>query len=256
MKVLSLGIPKTASNYVPKSLGLDDYAVQHYRLSASLDVGSFTTFNMEDDVYIVAFVRNPFDFLVSWWEFGKDTYNSMGSASCKGLDFPDWVRATTKNSTGYPSWKFLFRQIFKEGGFLGTNYIGRFETLEKDLEKVAEITGKTYTKMKPMNTSIRKPYKKYYDTKLRKLVEKTYYREMKLFGYNWDGITKPLFDYPTGEKIKVHYRAQIDELSIGREDMGGKMGIGCSHKWFVLGELKEGLFRCEYCHKIVNKDNL
>jgi hypothetical protein len=76
------------------------------------------------------------------------------------------------------------------------DYIGRFETLEKDIAIIREkLKIRTGGRIKHKNPSIHrtsKDYKVYYDEESRKLVENHYQRDLYLLGYSFNGFDEDM----------------------------------------------------------------
>lgn len=120
--------------------------------------------------FTFAFVRNPFDAIVSAWDPEKDP----------GFDF--WVDKGLEGYLPYlPQYDFLSDN---EGNIL-VDYIGRFETIVKDFYSILEIIKVPLMKLPKynINKNRKKDYRKNYSIKNRKIVEEKYKKDLEFFGY-------------------------------------------------------------------------
>jgi hypothetical protein len=134
-----------------------------------------------------AFVRNPWDRLVSEYEFRRNTLR------CDFKAFLFRRFPSTEPSDAYrhvlPQYKFLF----DENGDKLVDFIGRFERLSTDFEIVRRRLhiGDTAGEFPHRNRAhFRKPYQEYYDDASREFVAGFYARDIDLFNYSFDSNAK------------------------------------------------------------------
>jgi len=73
-----------------------------------------------------------------------------------------------------------------KNGEMLVNYIGRFESLNEDFEKVKVLIGAPKFHLPHVMKSNRdKTYQKYYDIETKALVEKRYGKDIELFKYSF-----------------------------------------------------------------------
>jgi hypothetical protein len=154
-----------------------------------------------DRYYKFAFVRNPWDRLVSEYEYRKlqpqTTFRAFVENSFRDRDdYSDASRHIT------PQIEFLTG----ERGDLLVEFVGRFETLNSDFEHVARKLGLPPANLPHRNSSsgrgavarLRRlltgpapdkprPYQDYYDPELRDRVGDYYAEDVERFGYTFDG---------------------------------------------------------------------
>ncbi len=139
-----------------------------------------------------SFVRNPFDFLVSLYFYINPAKRHSIHSMVKDMDFKDFVKWHI--SVNHPC-QVDFITDPNDGKML-VDYIGRFETLEKDIAIIRKrLNIKTGGSVKHKNPSIhrlRKDYKVYYDEESRKLVENHYQRDLCLLGYSFNGFDEDM----------------------------------------------------------------
>lgn len=147
-----------------------------------------------EDYFKFAFVRNPWDRLVSTFFFLK-----AGARGGRALawsreyisvfnEFNDFVlalrRARFRNNVVSfalfrPQWEFICLN-----GELSTNFCGRFETLSIDFHHVCTRLGKNVDLM-TCGQSIHRPYSEHYSPAAKEIVEDIYRRDIELFSYEF-----------------------------------------------------------------------
>lgn len=210
MRLFSLGIPRCASNYIYEALK-PDYNQEHYTFNLPEGLqGHWKPMPKsydESDTFTVAFVRNPFDLLVSTYEWNRVHENVMKAAPMdKG--FKEWLRQTIfEPQVGYPNNKFLFFQMFDGIGRCKVDYVGRVETIDEDLQRVAEMTGRRYTKGNRLNTSNRKLFNDYYDSESEQWVAIHYIREFSIFGYS---LLDQMGDFVNIRALLPNFKGEVE----------------------------------------------
>ncbi len=163
-----------------------------------------------DSYFKFAFVRNPWDRMVSCYKY-------LGMPL--ELEFKQYLtgRFLTKE------WKNMYwfarpqsEYLYDESGRLLVDFVGRFENLQADFNKVCERIGIAVTELPYANKSETKPvkststlatvkkllspfdsavtekprrYQDYYDDESRDLVAELYKKDIELFGYRFDQAT-------------------------------------------------------------------
>lgn len=183
-KLLGIGIPKTGTVYRESTMkGIAPRA--HYDKTGIKPAEYFTTEVPESD-YSFAFVRNPFDLLVSHYSFIKreDVKEHHPDADLGGKTFSEYLKIVSTRETGYPNKGSLFFQIL-DNGKVTVDFVGKYENMDSDIEKLCAKFGCEYEKGERKNASERGDWKDYYTPEDRKLVEDTWGNDLKLFGYSW-----------------------------------------------------------------------
>ena len=122
--------------------------------------------------FVFAFVRNPWDRLVSFWFYKK-------------------YRALRKITEDVPLRDFLlnFRTPHEQytyiKGFGNDSFIGRFENLQQDFDIVCDRIGIPRQKLPHRNKTDHKHYTKYYDDETRQMVAEKYSKDIDHFGYEF-----------------------------------------------------------------------
>ena len=140
-----------------------------------------------------AFVRNPWDRLVSAYEFlrvgvGQEEYDRALADKIAGLGsfarFLDWIRET-RGCDGihfYPQHKY----VCSEESENAMDFVGYFETLGDDVALVAKRLGLSADLPHINSAPSRADYRDYYDARAIDLVGEVYHRDIALFGYDFE----------------------------------------------------------------------
>lgn len=153
-----------------------------------------------------AFVRNPWDRIVSCYrdkiagEVNGFTYSTIrpGIADClarfeafiPGMDFSDFVDAVASipDSEADVHFRSQYAFIINKEEAIAVDYLGRYETLSKDLDVVRQRTGLpdlTLQRLQAARTQV--PYSEYYTDRTRKIVAQRYARDIEMFEYRFAG---------------------------------------------------------------------
>lgn len=186
-KFIFIHIPKTGGVSIERSLGHN--GLRHETLSAYKN----------KEYFKFTFVRNPYDLLVSWYNFQpglKDLYK----------DFRKWVRfgcpshieseVLNKRPLGSHEYEkdyisvdgttwSIYEHLQQHRWAVDMDYIGRFENLQKDFDKACDIIGVSKRKLPHHNKTKHEHYTMYYDNETQDLVAKLYQKDLKEFGYSF-----------------------------------------------------------------------
>lgn len=146
------------------------------------------------------FVRNPWDRAVSLYEFRKSR-----SWIPPGLSFKCWlykrevqmairkkinVIADARKNMMHP----MAHDIMPQRAWLNfredLDYIGRFETLQKDFDIICDKIKIPRRKLPHLNGTPRGHYTRYYDRETRELIGKLYITDIDYFGYEFENGAK------------------------------------------------------------------
>ena len=146
--------------------------------------------------YKFAFIRNPFDRLVSAWKMFTDgmenTYRIFEID--QSLSLSDFLAIVTDESIAYGERRTTIAEKIRHHTIPQTHpfnclqeadFIGRFENLQEDWEKVCQDIGIEPISLPRWNVSKHGNYETYYDDKCRKIAEKYYERDLELLGYRF-----------------------------------------------------------------------
>ena len=165
----------------------DLLAKSHVSLDAKHPYGIFYPVRAYQNYFKFAFVRNPWDRLVSCWR-NKVVDNNHFDFSTPELtkmrefsNFVDFVSGLNTENCD-PHLRLQCRLI----DLNQIDYLGRLESMDKDLFEVFRILDIPLMDIERRNVSSdRNPYWYYYDNELVEKVYKIYCRDIQIFGYDY-----------------------------------------------------------------------
>ncbi|KKI98407.1 sulfotransferase family 2 domain-containing protein [Prochlorothrix hollandica] len=149
--------------------------------------------------YKFAFVRNPWDWQVSYYHFILKETTHIRHESVKAMaggfeEYLEWVIAT-KNPFPKGATKLQKEIIADREGQLIVDFIGRYETLVPDFQTICETLGLT-AQLPRLNVSRQgRDYRAYYSDRTRQLVADHFGDDIETFGYTFEGYRA---DVPLG----------------------------------------------------------
>lgn len=151
------------------------------RLKQGFDAGNFPT--TWDSCFKFAFVRNPWDRMVSSWSWIKER------TGCP-YEFKKFVHEYPFGRI-YWDWHTLpqHEHIYDESGEVLVDFVGRFERLEDDLNQISTRMGiSAEVKMGHIHKTKHKPYTDYYDDDTQLAVGNLFSEDVAKFGYEFGEI--------------------------------------------------------------------
>jgi len=127
-----------------------------------------------------AIVRNPWDWQVSLYKFMLKTASHEQHDLVKELgSFDEYIRWRCENEV-----RFQKDFIYSNDDELLVDFVGRFEDIEADFEKICSCIGIS-TSLPKLNVSNTKPYQQFYTNETKELVRRTFSSDITLFGYDF-----------------------------------------------------------------------
>lgn len=192
-KLIFIHIPRTGGTTIERALCGRDWFNIHAP-SKHLTAHSAKKIYAEywEEYFKFTFVRNPWDRMVSLLKYGSFYGVSLGDRNIintenyftnfKKVEYDQRYFNENQFNNHNPIKESVYQNIF------GTemDFIGKLESLEGDLSKICSINKMKCAKLHHAEKSLnRKQYRKYYDTKTRQLIEEKYYKDIKLFNYEF-----------------------------------------------------------------------
>jgi chondroitin 4-sulfotransferase 11 len=174
-------INKTGGSSVAKALNLN---LQHKTaLEKIAEVGQ----QKWDNSYTFAFVRNPWDKVVSHYHYR--VLKNQTNLGTHPIDFREWVQLTygQKNPQYYDQPKMFKPQsawVANKDGVILVDFIGRFENLNEDFNTICQAIGKKVT-LPHVKPSKRGNYRSYYDDVTTEIVAQWFRKDIDMFGYSF-----------------------------------------------------------------------
>lgn len=139
--------------------------------------------------FTFAFVRNPWDWIVSQYAFSRGfsppyvfgtPYRLSGRVKPEHRDWPFadwlpwWIDALSPSQS---------KMLVGDEGQLIVDVVGRFENLEGDFHQICSTLGVPAAPLPRLKASERGAYAEYYDDTTRALVLERFKMDFELFGY-------------------------------------------------------------------------
>lgn len=143
-----------------------------------------------DRAFKFAFVRNPFDRLVSLFFYLKkiqrEDVAQIGSFEefCRHLDARGFPPVGLYNFRGLSQANPMSDWLLDREGKLLPDFLGRHETLREDFASVCRTIG-IQEQIPHENKSEHRPYRDHYTPATRAIVEKLYRQDLDRFGYSF-----------------------------------------------------------------------
>ena len=137
------------------------------------------------DYYKFAFVRNPYDRILSGY------YNFRFSMEHRSWAYPiyeyDTFRDFIMNFETSECRNFIHLQpqfnFLEVDGKVGLDFIGRYENLDADFQLIESELGVSHIRLPITRTSKHPPYTVLYDSEMRKVVQRVFSADFKEFNY-------------------------------------------------------------------------
>ena len=168
-------------NKLASDLGLvRDWRKFHFRKHANLrKAQSVIPAPVYDGLFKFAFVRNPWERLVSWYQYVQRT--PLHEDCRPGETFAD-VAARFLEKPRRAQW-WMIEDL---NGVMGLDYVGRFENLNDDIAYLCQRIGIKAQTLPHRNKMADKDYRTFYDDRLALAVKNNWTREIDAFGYTFE----------------------------------------------------------------------
>lgn len=134
-----------------------------------------------DSYFTFAFVRNPWDWQVSLYNFVRSKPAHKNHEFVKELgSFEEFVKWRCRKKV-----RFQKDFIYSDSGKLLVDFIGRFENLEIDFQKICDQLNISVSLPK-LNASNRRPYQYYYNRNTKELIREHFKPDIELFKYEFE----------------------------------------------------------------------
>ena len=194
--VVFVHIQKTGGSSICTALGLPgDHPHKHMAAAELREIYGEAVW---DSAFKFAFVRNPWDRLVSWWtmiDWQRDRYAQATDFGKLVLDtattFEDFiVRFDEMADDEFFKSRWLFRPQFDmvadAGGQVIVDLVGRFETLAEDWQRIGTALGRPDLALPHVNRSLHDGYRAFYSARTRQIVARHFRADIDAFGYRFD----------------------------------------------------------------------
>ena len=200
-KFIFIHIPKTAGVSIElalfgghiarkqhQSFGWDQERKIHKQHATIKDVQKYYMPNLKD-YFKFAFVRNPWDRVISDWLWFHREFKLKKIEPLKDYLFGrGWFAQVNHlhDSSGRGDHFFSqYKFITNSRGELMVNFVGRFENLQADFNVICEKINSSQRQLPHRNKSNRSHYAEYYNKETRDIVAEKYAKDIEYFGYNF-----------------------------------------------------------------------
>ena len=137
------------------------------------------------------FVRNPFDLVVSLYEYIKSDSTHINHEEVKDMYFDAfcvWYVDCIKNKKQNPNGKFntLTEFLFDDQGKLLVDFVGKLENIDDDIKVVSDRLKIPMNVMPYINRTVRNlDYRIYYSEESKQLITDAFYYDLVNFNYSF-----------------------------------------------------------------------
>lgn len=178
--------------------------------------------------YTICFsaVRNPFDWFVSYWYHAHEEGHYDFDIANKSFDY--FLKSIANREKGWPSSKLLFFALFEYNDNFVVDYLLHQENLDIELEEFANkfynLQYQKNEKRARVSANRQRDYRFYYTDSLISLVNKTWERDLFLFGYDFNGKVSGFFEKNVTDSLKqrVKYIWETNKLFIDNREVSGR----------------------------------
>jgi chondroitin 4-sulfotransferase 11 len=194
-RLIFVHIQKTGGTAIAMALGQNpDCAEKHF---LARDLRKLYGFEIWNTCFKFAFVRNPWDRLVSWWSMidsrrevfaNGDPLNRFQQFVLeRAKTFEEFLVNCDEEIADSDGSKWIYRNqldyLVDESGRQLVDFIGRFESLQWDLNVIGRRTFGRPIPLAHVNKSAHRHYSEYFTPVLAKKVASRFERDIDAFGY-------------------------------------------------------------------------
>lgn len=195
-KFIFVQIPKTGCTSVANALA--EYCINTSRLKNHFTYSEYLNNKtkrekVNKDYFSFAFVRNPFDRLVSQFKYsGMAVWGKVGPTNLD-FTFQHYVKYIVAQNLRFSNHRYNSKlkktgdEDWSQLQFVGDDvgFIGKFETLQEDFNTICDKIGIPQKQVPHLNKTKHKHYTEYYDDETRQIVADKYAKDIKYFGYKF-----------------------------------------------------------------------
>jgi len=190
-KCIFIHIQKTGGASIEQVLRSNDTGVeanshQGRRHMSARELQTFVPAETWSAYFKFAFVRNPWDRLVSWYHMCVQTPTANTFARYIKDNAPTFDDFLKKTTTGIAerTTRNQLDYVTDDRGELIVDFVGRYENLQEEFSIVKKKLDLA-TDLPHVNRSTHDNYRKYYNEETRDIVSKRFEKDIRHFGYEF-----------------------------------------------------------------------
>ena len=187
MYIIFTHVPKTGGTSIEKAFGfvVPDDAGKHANLtllkSNMVKQGRQDFYN---DAFKFTIVRNPFDWVASWYFYRKTRPNENNT---KSISFKEWLIDEDSSAYNIKGIGLTLSQydIISCDANIKIDFIGKYENLQEDFDIICDKIGIPHQQLPHKNATKHKHYTEYYDDETKSIVAEKYAKDIEYFNYKF-----------------------------------------------------------------------
>tara|TARA_B110000495_G_C22903606_1_gene527373 strand:- start:386 stop:964 length:579 start_codon:yes stop_codon:yes gene_type:complete len=181
-------VPKNAGCSISNALGRSVEVINHDRRKS--DFRYFKDHNLSKKTFSFAFVRNPWDRVVSAYSFVKKGGVNAGDKADRDKylaqysSFSEFVKNFDDSILEQIHFVPQYKWICGDNGDVIVDFVGRFENLREDFNTVCGVIG-VKAELPHSNKGKHKHYTKFYDAETEQVIAEKYAKDIEYFEYGF-----------------------------------------------------------------------
>lgn len=180
-------IPKTAGSSMETVSWMGEFYNKHEPISYYFRLSQFTKEGDLDlnQYFKWSFVRNPYTRFMSALTNHVLKGRYVTKQMEKYKDEKDYITEFIKNGDGFKNAEILkpMHEYLTLDGFLTMDFIGKFENLEEDFNKVCDLIGVPHTKLPHLVKGRYDDYDHLYTPETKEIIREYYSKDFERFNY-------------------------------------------------------------------------
>ncbi len=187
-KFIFIDITKTAGSSIRKALSGSPRPKRHHSIRNIFESHKFCSTLTKDQIenyYKFTIVRNPYDRIVSFWRYMRVIKNKLHNISFEDFLLKIEDGEFSRRELCYTP---MINWVIDNNDKIAVDFIGRFESLDKDFRKICEKINVKYRPLEKICSSgDREPCWAYYNERTKNIVDNMYKKDFEIFNYKWKG---------------------------------------------------------------------
>lgn len=177
-KCIFIEVPKTGSTSIREVIGYPEKPhLNICQIENNLERDKF------DSYFKFGFVRNPWDRAVSLFE-RKEGMQLKSKMSFE--EFVEWMKFSSSTCIHPLPHRYQVDWFVNQHGDVIVDYIGKFEHLDDEWEKIANKLGvDSKLPRKNVNLAKKRHYTEYYTDKTKEIIRQRFLLDIEYFGYDF-----------------------------------------------------------------------